>query len=133
MSQTLHKHDMTSILPAVPWLTLPVSDISESCIKIKLNLNFYFHNFFVMVRRGVWGSPSNLGPPRIQGSKVPPFSLSISVCRFEHPFNRQAPSPIWPFPFFIFFPNPPLLAKLFRQYFPNELQDNNKNKLMWES
>ena len=40
---------------------------------------------------------------------------------------------IWPSPFFIYFPNSPLLARLFRQYRPNEIQDKNKNKLIWES
>ena len=30
-----------------------------------------------MLRRGVWGPPSNLGHPVIQGSKIPSFSLSI--------------------------------------------------------
>ena len=33
----------------------------------------------------------------------------------------------------MFFPNPPLLARLFRQCWSNDIQNKNKNKLMWES
>ena len=40
-------------------------------------------------------------------------------------------SPLWSSPLFILFPNPPLLARLFRQYRSNEIQDEHKNKLMW--
>ena len=31
-----------------------------------------------------------------------------------------------------FFPNPPLLARRFQQYRPNEIPDKHKNKLMWQ-
>ena len=34
-------------------LTLPAPSISESCIKIKNNLNFYFH-FFVEPQKVLW-------------------------------------------------------------------------------
>ena len=32
-----------------------------------------------------------------------------------------------------FFPNPPLVARLFQQYRPYEILDRHKNKLTWQS
>ena len=40
--------------------------------------------------------------------------------------GRRPPSP------FIFFPNPPLLARLFQQYWPIKIPEKNNNKLMWQ-
>ena len=58
------------------------------------------------------------------------ISNSPIVCRrFQPPlpprFYIQSP--------YIPFPNPPLLARLFRQYRPIEIPDKHKNKLMWQS
>ena len=33
------------------YLLLPAQSISESCIKIKINLKFYFHTFFWCLKR----------------------------------------------------------------------------------
>ena len=45
------------------YLTLPAPFISESCIEIKINLNFYFHTslwclkrFYEGVHKTVWGT-----------------------------------------------------------------------------
>ena len=57
------------------------------------------------------GPPSNLGSPAIQGSKV---------------------HPLWPSPLFYILSEPPVMTKLFQQNYPNEIQDNIKNKLTWE-
>ena len=52
--------------------------------------------------------------------------------RFEPPFYRQPPSMVIPL-FLYFFPNPPLLARLFRQNRPSEIPDKHKNKLIWQN
>ena len=55
------------------------------------------------------------------------------VCRKFEPHLLQTTPPIWPsLPLFIFFPNLPLLARLFRQCRTNEILDKHKNKLMWQ-
>ena len=67
------------------------------------------------------------------------YTLYIVFRRFEHPPSTPSidsspymsisplPSPI----FFVFFLNPLLLARLFRQCCANEMRDRHKNKLMW--
>ena len=66
-------------------------------------------------------------PPVIQGSKVPPLSFSILQCAEDlNPFSPFMAIPT------VIFPNPPFLARLFRQYRPNEIPDKHKNKLMWQ-
>ena len=94
-----------------------------------------------MAWRGAWSPPFQfssylqfLSPPVIQGSKVPLFSLSISYSVqkvWTPPFYRKPL--IWLSNFFIFFMKPTLLARLFRKYYPNEIPDKNKNKLMLQS
>ena len=78
------------------------------------------------------GFPSNSG---LQASPLsPPFSLSISQCGEGLSISSIDTPPLYghPSPFYIF-PNPLLLARLFRQYCPNEIPDKHKNKLMWQS
>ena len=71
-------------------------------------------------------SPSNLRLPR-----SPVQLLNIMVCgRFEPPFFGQL-STIMVTP--LHFPNPPFLARLFRNYRLNEILNKNKNNLTWQS
>ena len=51
--------------------------------------------------------------------------LSFIVCRTFEPYMAIPP--------FYLFSEPPLLARLFQQYCPNEILDKHKNKLMWQS
>lgn len=74
--------------------------------------------------------PSNLRSPSNSGLQDPlPFSLSITVCqRFEPPSTDNCT--LWPESLFYILTNPP---RLFWQYYPNEIQNKNKNKLIWGS
>ena len=48
-------------------LTLPAPRISESCIKIKINLNFYFHTSLWCLKRfyeGIYGLHKTLVAPQ---------------------------------------------------------------------
>ena len=92
------------------------------------NLSFFFlllqKNVF-MVWRVVWDPPFNLGPPSnsvLQGPSFQPLSINLQKV-WTSPSINNIP-PIWPSLLFIFFPNPPLLARLFRQYCPNEIQES---------
>ena len=78
-----------------------------------------------------WGSEvhplSNQVPQVIQGSKVAPFSLSISQCRRQTPPSSP---PYMAIPLFMFFVNPWLFARHFLTIL--SLQGKNNNKLMQE-
>ena len=83
-------------------------------------------------------NPADVGSRGSLSSKIRDIwwkGPSYIVCRrFEPPplLLTTSPSMTNP-PFFIFFPNPPLLARLFRQYHSIEIPDKHKNKLMWQS
>ena len=48
-------------------MTLPASCISESCIKRKVNLNFYFHTFFMVPQNVLWHhSSSDIATGRVK-------------------------------------------------------------------
>ena len=79
-------------------------------------------------------NPSNLGPPsnlRLQGAPFQPLNISVQKVGTPRPSYIQPLYMTIP-PFYIF-PNPTLLARLSRQYRPNETQDKSKNELMRES
>ena len=91
-----------------------------------------FNSIFTWYEEGSEVPPLKSGPPAIQGSEVPPFILSISMCRrFEPPPSID--NPLYVHPTFYILSEPQLLARFFRQYRPNEIQDKDKNKLKWES
>ena len=60
------------------------------------------------------------------------LNMTIVCRRFKHPPSKCNPS-VWPSPFFVFFLNPSLLVRLFRIYRPNEIPDEGKNKILWQS
>ena len=62
--------------------------------------------------------PSNLGPPVIQGSKVP-----LSTSQYHY---RQLP--LYGHPLFLYFSEPPAFPKTFPTLLPQWIPDNNKNK-----
>ena len=58
------------------------------------------------------------------------FLVFAIVCRrLDPPSMGNRP---YGHPLLIFFPNPPLLARFFRQYRPNETLNKHNNKLMWQ-
>ena len=74
----------------------------------------------------------------LQGAKASPRSTNLfwseiqTIIRMLVPLlqTTSPPPPYMAIPLYIFSINPKLLARLFRQYFPNEIMDKHKNKLM---
>ena len=93
-----------------------------------------------MLWRRVWGpsfqnrSPFNLFSPSNSGLQGPPFQpLNIIVCRRFEP-SPSMDNPLYGHPpFYVFFPNPSLLARLLHQYCPNKMPDKLKKKLIWQN
>ena len=100
-------------------------------LQMYLNYNRVFQKNLMSLTK-TWYKEGSEVPPVIQGSKVSPFSLSISQCA-ECLYPLLQTTPCMAIPLFVFFPKSPLLARLFRQYYPNEIPDKHKNKLMWQN
>ena len=67
------------------------------------------------------GPPSNLGPSSNSGLQDPPFHLlNITMCRRFEP-SPSIDTTYMAISLFIFFLNPPLLARIFHQYCSNEI------------
>ena len=128
----LHCQEIFRMLLKQVCLYVKDAGVNKSLEILLINTNYGMN-------RGLRSPLSNQVPPPIQapaiiqGSKLPPFSLSMSQCLAGLNPSSTGNPPIWPSLFFIFFPNPLLLARVFQRYLPNEIPDKHKNELIQQS